>query len=248
MMLATLEYNGSIATLTLNRPEARNALSIDLLASLHHRVDELEKRPDVKVAVLTGAGKAFCAGMDLKAVLDNHELALALLTSLGELTLKLRALPQVLVARVNGAAIGGGCGLTTVCDFAITHADSVMGFPEVDLGVCPAVVAPWLVRRLGAGKARTVLLRGGTMSGQQAYDIGMVSGVVGAAGDLDGATGELVTRLAQGGGDALRATKGLLNDIDGSRDAELVRKGARLSADVLSTPEAQERLRARMKS
>ena len=246
-MLATLEYNGPIATLTLNRPESRNALSIDLLASLHHRVDELMGRRDVTVVVLTGAGKSFCAGMDLKAVLGNHDLALSLLSSLGDLTLKLRALPQVLVARVNGAAIGGGCGLTTVCDFAVTHADSVMGFPEVDLGVCPAVVAPWLVRRLGAGKARAVLLQGGTMSGQQAFDLGMVTRAVPTREDLDAAVGELTTRLAQGGADALRATKGLLNDIDGSREAEVVRKGAKLSAEVLSTPEAQARLAAKLK-
>ena len=156
MPLATLDISGNTATLTLNRPEARNALSIELLADLHARVDELAKRVDVSVVTVTGAGKAFCAGMDLKAVLGNHELALALLTSLGELTVKIRLLPQVVVARVNGAAIGGGCGLTTVCDFAITHADSRMGFPEVDLGVCPAVVAPWLTRRLGAGRARAV--------------------------------------------------------------------------------------------
>jgi methylglutaconyl-CoA hydratase len=246
-MLATLEYNGLIATLTLNRPEARNALSIDLLASLHHRVDELAGRRDVTVVVLTGAGKSFCAGMDLKAVLGNHDLALSLLSSLGELTLKLRALPQVLVARVNGAAIGGGCGLTTVCDFAVTHADSVMGFPEVDLGVCPAVVAPWLVRRLGAGKARAVLLQGGTMSGQQAFELGMVTRSVPTREGLDEAVGELTARLSQGGADALRATKGLLNEIDGSLEGEIVRKAARLSAEVLGTPDAQARLRAKLK-
>lgn len=247
-MLATLEFSGLVATLTLNRPEARNALSIDLLASLHHRVDELAARLDVTVVVLTGAGKSFCAGMDLKAVLGDHDLALSLLSSLGELTLKLRALPQVLVARVNGAAIGGGCGLTTVCDFAVTHVDAVMGFPEVDLGVCPAVVAPWLVRRLGAGKARAMLLQGGTMTGQQAFDLGMVTRVVPSRDELDAAVVELSTRLAQGGADALRATKGLLNEIDGSLVAEIVRKAAKVSADVLSTPDAQARLAARLKS
>lgn len=246
-MLAQLDINTpNIATLTLNRPESRNALSIDLLASLHHRVDELTKRPDITVAILTGAGKAFCAGMDLKAVLDNNDLARQLLTSLGDLTVKLRNLPQVTIARVNGAAIGGGCGLTTVCDFAITHADSKMGFPEVDLGVCPAVVAPWLVRKLGPGKARAILLRGGLMSGKEAHTLGLVTTLVETAADLDPAVTELAARLAQGGPDALRATKSLLNDLDGSRDTDLIRRAAELSAQVLSTPDAQARLRAKL--
>jgi methylglutaconyl-CoA hydratase len=184
--------------------------------------------------------------MDLKAVLGNHDLALRLLTSLGELTVKLRLLPMVTVARVNGAAIGGGCGLTTVCDFAVTHADSRMGFPEVDLGVCPAVVAPWLVRRLGAGRARAVLLKGGLMSGAEAGALGMVHSVVPTLAELDGAVAELTGSLAAGGAAALRATKGLLNDLDGSRDLALIRRAAALSAEVLSTPDAQARLRAKL--
>ena len=168
------------------------------------------------------------------------------LTSLGELTVKIRLLPQVVVARVNGAAIGGGCGLTTVCDFAITHADSRMGFPEVDLGVCPAVVAPWLTRRLGAGRARAVLLKGGLMTGAEAHALGMVHAVVATVTELDAATAELVKQLAAGGPDALRATKGLLNELDGSADLALIRRAAALSAQVLGTPDAQARLRAKL--
>ena len=246
MDLATLEVNGNTAVLTINRPEARNALSLDLLTALHARVDELAGRQDVTVVTVTGAGKAFCAGMDLKAVLGNHDLALRLLTSLGELTVKLRLLPMVTVARVNGAAIGGGCGLTTVCDFAVTHADSRMGFPEVDLGVCPAVVAPWLVRRLGAGRARAVLLRGGLMSGAEAHAVGMVHTVVPTLAELDGAVAGLVGSLSAGGAAALRATKGLLNELDGSGDLDLIRRAAALSAEVLSTEDAQARLRAKL--
>ena len=244
--LATLAIAGPIATLALNRPDARNALSVDLLQALHHRVDELASAKDVHVAILTGEGKAFCAGMDLKAVLGNNALSLQLLAYLADLTLKLRALPQITVARVNGAAIGGGCGLTTVCDFAITHADSKMGFPEVDLGVCPAVVAPWLVRKVGAGNARAILLRGGLLSGSQAAELGIVSSAVPSLADLDTAVNELATRLAAGGADALRATKALLNQIDGSLDAATVRRGAELSAQVLAMPDAQERLRAKL--
>ncbi len=242
--LATLEISGPIARLTLNRPDARNALSVDLLAALHAKVDSLATPSEPIVLIVTGSGKSFCAGMDLRAVMNDPAAPAALLSSLAEFTIKLRHLPLLTIARVNGAAIGGGCGLACVCDFAITHTDSKMGFPEVDLGVCPAVVAPWLVRRIGAARARQVLLSGGLMTGQQAFELGMVTQAVASARELDPAVDALAKRLATGGPHALRATKSLLNSLDGSDDAEIVRRGAQLSAAVLATPEARERLAA----
>src|SRR5262245_52472315 len=110
--LALLTTAGPIATLTLNRPDARNSLSIELLGALHARAGEMERRGDVTALVVTGAGKAFCAGMDLKAVASDEGLRaglpLKLLASLAEFTVRLRRLPLVTVAKVNGAAIGGG--------------------------------------------------------------------------------------------------------------------------------------------
>lgn len=244
---ARLEIHGNVARLTLNRPDARNALSIELLHALHARADELGRRGDVVVAVLAGEGKSFCAGMDLKAVLNEPGAPERLLSSLAEFTIKLRALPQITVASVQGAAIGGGCGLACVCDFAVTHADAKIGYPEVDLGVCPAVVAPWLVRRVGAGRARRILLSGGLMSGQRAFEEGLVTQVVPDRGSLDSAVSALVERLAQGGVAALRATKALLNEIDGSNDGAIVRRGAELSARVLQSDEARMRLREKLK-
>ncbi|MFN7314115.1 MAG: enoyl-CoA hydratase/isomerase family protein [Phycisphaerae bacterium] len=246
MPLATLDFADRIATLTLRRADARNALSVALLADLHTCVDQLFTRSGVSVCVMTGEGKSFCAGMDLKAVLDDAAKARELLHSLADLTLKIRRLPMVTLAKVNGAAIGGGCGLACVCDIAITHADSKMGYPEVDLGVCPAVVAPWLVKKIGAGRARRALLTGGLMSGQEAHAIGIADHLVATAADLDPAATELATRLAQGGPHALRTTKELLNTIDGSTDATLVKRGADLSADVLQTPQTQAALRSKM--
>jgi methylglutaconyl-CoA hydratase len=244
--LALLTIDGRIATLTLNRPEARNSLSLDLLAALLGRVSELESRSDVTVLILTGQGKAFCAGMDLKAVLSDASLPLKLLSFLADFCLRLRRLPTVTLAKVNGAAIGGGCGLAAVCDIAITHADSKMGFPEVDLGVCPAVVAPWLVRKIGAGRARHILLSGGVMTGQQALDAGIVNQTVPTRDDLDKAVADAASRLATGGPNALRATKALLNELDGSLDEHLGKRAAELSARVLAMPEAQAMLRNKL--
>lgn len=241
--LARVEVSGRIARLVINRPEARNALSLELLEALHARVDELSAAGEATVLLVTGEGKAFCAGMDLKHVIDDAEGAGRLLRSLAELTLKIRALPMVTVAVVNGAAIGGGCGLACVCDLAVTHESSKMGFPEVDLGVCPAVVAPWLVRKIGPGRARRVLLSGGLMTGREAYGLGIVDVIVGEAEAISEAGAAMAKRLAEGGPAALRATKGLLNELDGSVDAGVVRRGAELSARVVGMEETRARLR-----
>lgn len=248
--LATLTVQRRIATLTLNRPDARNALSRDLLRALHERVDELVSQDGVTVLIVTGAGKSFCAGMDLKAVTSPEGLKAGLpgelLSVFADLMLRIRRLPMVAVAKVNGAAIGGGCGLATACDIALTHADSKMGFPEVDLGVCPAVVAPWLVRKVGHGRARRILLSGNVLTGRQAGDLGVVDHVVESREDLDGSTDEVVARLASGGMGALRATKALLNELDGSPDEGLSRRSAGISADVFMSDEAQAMMRARL--
>lgn len=250
--LAQLTIQGRIATLAINRPESRNALSPDLLAALHARVDELAQLAGTPhgshptVLILTGAGKAFCAGMDLKLVLGDPAAAHNLLRSLATLCLKIRALPMTTLAKVNHAAIGGGCGLTCVCDLSITHADAKLGFPEVDLGVCPAVVAPWLVRKIGSGRARAVLLTGGLMSGSHAHALGIIDHVVHAPSDLDAATDELAKRLAAAGPNALAATKGLLNQLDRSMDQALAEDAAALSAKVLQTPETQAMLKAKI--
>ncbi|MFG0292850.1 MAG: enoyl-CoA hydratase/isomerase family protein [Phycisphaerales bacterium JB050] len=248
--IAPLTIDGAIATLKLNRPEKRNALSLDLLGALRERVAQLAAMPDddrPSVLVLTGEGKSFCAGMDLKAVLKEPGAPLRLLQSIAELTIAIRELPMVVLGRVNGAAIGGGCGLVAVCDLAITTPDAKLGYPEVDLGVCPAVVAPWLVAAVGGSTARRILLSGGTMSGLQAFQFGLVTEIVPAA-ELDDRVRAVAEGLAKAGPHALSQTKKLLNEIDQGGENErlyaLVRKGAHLSAEVIGGEEAQRRLSA----
>lgn len=239
--LAPLDVQPPVARLYLNRPDKRNALSIDLLALLRERVATLSQRTDVSVVVLAGKGSTFCAGMDLKAVLKEPGAPLRLLESIAELTIALRELPQVVVAKVHGAAIGGGCGLVAVSDIALTHPDAKLGYPEVDLGVCPAVVAPWLVASVGASAARRILLLGGTMSGQRAMESGLVMEAV-PQETLDARTEEIVARLAAAGPRALAATKAHLNRIAGDALYRDVRRGAQISAEVIAGPEAQARL------
>lgn len=239
--LAVLDVSDGVATLRINRPDKRNALSLDLLAALRERAAELADRDDARCVVLRGEGRAFCAGMDLKAVLGEPGAPLRLLESIAELTVLLRELPQVVVARVEGAAIGGGCGLAAACDVVLTHPDAKLGFPEVDLGLCPAVVAPWVVQRVGPGRARRLLLLGGTFSGQQAGELGFADECV-PREELDEAVGAMSSRIAAAGGRALAATKGLLAEWERERVFAAVRAGAKRSAEVVESDEAQERL------
>ncbi|MEO1007464.1 MAG: enoyl-CoA hydratase/isomerase family protein [Planctomycetota bacterium] len=243
--LATLEREGPTATLTMRRPDARNALSLPLLDAIHDRLDEFEaEQSGPHVLVFTGEGRAFCAGMDLKSVLGDPDAPPRLLGRIAELTVRLRRLSAVVVARVNGAAIGGGCGLACACDLVASHADAKLGFPEVDLGVCPAVVAPVLARKVGHGPARAILLRGGLMSGEAARDAGIVDALAADRDALDACVAEVVDRLASGGPNALAATKRLLAELDGSADPELAQRAADLSASVLASPDARDRLAA----
>ena len=237
-----LHHNQGITTMTLNRPSKRNALSLELIEAMHDKLDEVERDEAMRVFILAGEGQSFCAGMDLKGVIDDPVKMKEMLRRLSEVTKRIRCLPVPTIATVQGAAVGGGCGLMVVCDFAFTHPGAKVGYPEVDLGVCPAVVAPWLIKKLGAGKARAMLLAGGTMSGQQGFQAGLATHLC----DQDVLLESVETfalNLARGGRDAMATTKKWLNELDGSLDNEVLRRAADLSAEIIAGEEAQARLK-----
>jgi methylglutaconyl-CoA hydratase len=235
-----------IATITLNRGDKANAMNRELIAALGAAVDAVAPRcapaGDVRVVVIAGAGKAFCAGMDLRGVMDDPVAMGDMLRGLSRASRAVRRLPVPTIARVQGAAVGGGCGLMVVTDFAVTHPEARVGYPEVDLGICPAVVAPWLIKKIGAGRARAMLLAGGTMTGQQGFDVGLATHLA-PLEQLDATVTDLARRLAGGGPNALAVTKRWLNELDGSNEDAVLDKAAELSAQVIAGPEAQERLR-----
>jgi methylglutaconyl-CoA hydratase len=241
MPLVELTRTDTVVTAEFNRPDKHNALSPDLIDALHDVLDELERDRDMRVLILGGRGKSFCAGMDLRGVLDDVDAMGGMLGGLGRATWRLRQLPVPVIARIQGAAIGGGCGFAAVADLAVTHPEARLGYPEVGLGVCPAVVAPWLIRKIGAGPARAMLLQGGTMDGQAALDTGLVDRLT-AREELEDATMELARTLAGGARHAMAATKAWLNELEGSVPLELLERGAVLSTEVMSGDEAQARL------
>lgn len=243
MSLVTIERSDGVTTVTMRRPEARNALSRELIDALGRALDEIADDGASRVMVLAGEGRAFCAGMDLKAVREDPVAMGDMLRSLSRVSRRLRRLDIPVIARVQGAAIGGGCGLMVVADFAVTHPEAKLGYPEVDLGICPAVVAPWLIRRIGAGPARAMLLAGGTISGAEGHARGLATHLVEAA-ELDETVAQLAAGLARGGRRALAVTKRWLNELDGSNDDAVLDKAAELSAEIIAGEEAQSRLAA----
>ena len=240
--LVCVDHADGVATFTLNRPDARNALSLAMIDQMHAGLDEILALDDLRVLVMAGSGKSFCAGMDLKAVQHDPQAMGRMLEKLAGFNTRLRRVEVPTIAQVQGAAIGGGCGLMVVCDFSFTHPEAKLGYPEVDLGICPAVIAPWLIKRIGAGRARAMLLAGGTMSGEAGQQAGLATHLV-QRDELETATAEFAGRLLKGGPRALAETKRWLNELDGSMDDALLQKGAEISARVIQLEEAQNRLK-----
>ncbi len=184
-----LAYDGPLATITLNRPDKRNAISYELIDDLLRALQEVGQST-AQILILTGAGKAFCSGMDL----DN----LRSITGRGQdqnrvdsetMALLFRSLydfPKVTIAAVNGAAVAGGCGLATLCDFTLAASDAKFGYTEVRIGFIPAIVSTFLLRQVGEKQARDLLLTGRIIGAEEAFRIGLANEVV-ASGDVAGA-------------------------------------------------------------
>ena len=236
-----------IVHISLNRPDARNALNFELIEQLEHAVKAVAANSAARVLILSGNGKSFCAGMDLRGVLNDAKKMGLMLHGLARVGLALRKLSIPVIAKVQGAAVGGGCGLVVACDFAFTHEQAKLGYPEVDLGVCPAVVAPFLISKVGAGRARALLLAGGLVDGEEAVRIGLATHLV-SVDELDGATMDFAQKLSMGGPNAIATTKRWLHELDGLLDESTLSKAADLSATIIAGSEAQERLRARFET
>src|SRR5580692_10164918 len=198
-----LAYEDRVATPTLNRPEKRNAISFELIDDLVHALDEIAKS-DAIVLIVTGAGKAFCSGMDLdnlKSLLGRTpEQNLQDSETMVQLFRSLYEFPKVTIAAVNGAAIAGGTGLALLCDFTLAVPDAKFGYTEVRIGFVPAIVSTFLLRQVGEKQARDLLLTGRIFPADDALRMGLINEIVPA------------DKLMANSAASLQATKRLLND------------------------------------
>jgi len=245
--LVTTHAANGIFTLSLNRPDARNALSVDLIAALEDSILKVSGDAAARVLILRGEGRAFCAGMDLRGVLHDAAHMTSMLHALARVSLALRRLSIPAIACVRGAAIGGGCGLMVACDLAVTHAEAKLGYPEVDLGICPAVVAPLLMRRIGSGAARAMLLTGGVVNGTEAHRLGLATHLC-IESDLETTALDIAGKLCAGGATALATTKRWLCELEPEINDQTMCRAADLSATIIRGPEAQQRLKSRFES
>jgi methylglutaconyl-CoA hydratase len=209
-----LDYDGRIATITLNRPDKRNAISFDLIDDLLSALDDVAKSEAI-VLILTGAGKAFCSGMDLdnlKSLLGRTpEQNLEDSQTMVRLFRTLYEFPKVTIAAVNGAAIAGGTGLALLCDFTLASPEAKFGYTEVRIGFVPAIVSTFLLRQVGEKVARDLLLTGRLFGAEEAMRLGLINEVV-SVDRLMPRAREIAALLMENSPASLRATKQLLTD------------------------------------
>src|SRR6202522_3150093 len=209
-----LAYDARVATITLNRPDKRNAISFELIDDLQRALDEVAKS-DALVLILTGAGRAFCSGLDLdnlKVLLGRSpEQNLQDSQTMVRLFRALYEFPKVTIAAVNGAAIAGGTGLALLCDFTLAVPEAKFGYTEVRIGFVPAIVSTFLLRQVGEKIARDLLLTGRIFDAAEALKMGLINEIVAPEKLFDRAR-ELAEQLAENSPLSLLQTKRLLTD------------------------------------
>src|SRR5262249_47829593 len=240
------EVRGGTALLTINRPDRRNALSRGLIDALRAAFTRARDEASVRSVVLTGAGAAFCAGMDLAELQESLQAGPERTPvwddalRLGTLYDLIYTLPKPTVAAVNGAAVAGGAGLVSVCDLAVAAPAAKFGYPEVRRGLVAAMVMPHLLRHVGERAARYLPLTGDPIDAAEAARVGFVNAV--ATGDLLDTAFSWAKSCAEGGPKALARTKELLHQF--SHQAVSVREAAEASAAPRLSEECKQGLEA----
>jgi methylglutaconyl-CoA hydratase len=241
-----LTYEGKVAVLTLSRAGKRNAISHQLIDEFLAALAEVEHSP-AEVLILDAEGKAFCAGMDLE---DLHALATQTAEEnqrhsqrIATLMRSLYDFPKTTIAAVNGAAIAGGAGLATLCDFTLASTAANFGYTEVRIGFVPAVVSAFLLRQVGEKHARDLLLTGRIITAEEAYRMGLVNEVVEPVHLEEGAR-RLAEQLLENSPASLRATKALLRDYGKESLERDIQSGLEANASIRTSADFKEGVRS----
>jgi methylglutaconyl-CoA hydratase len=239
--------DGAVATVTLNRPDKRNALDSATIDGLRAAFAELELEADVRVIFLTGAGSDFCAGADL-AQLERIAAGAGAMENLrdaeqlGALLVRMRHGSKPIIAAVRGNAIAGGAGLAGACDIILASSDAHFGYPEVHLGFVPAMVMALLRRAVGEKVAFELVARGDRITAQEAQRVGLVTRVV-DAGSFEADVAQYAAELAKRSPSAIALTKRLLYGMDGMPFEEAIARGVEVNALARSTDDCRAGVR-----
>jgi methylglutaconyl-CoA hydratase len=234
---------GPVSTLTLNRPDKRNALNIELLESLCAALAVVEADASQRIIVLRGAGSVFCSGMDLAeaTALERAESSAELI---GRTLHSLARSRLISIAAVQGAAVAGGAGIMSACDFAVATVDAKFGYPELRRGIVPALIMTFVRRQLRERDARELLFLGKLFDAERALAIGLINRTVADATALDVEVRSMISSLLQAAPQALAETKALLNELWPSPLANDLRQAHEHHLATRKSPEAREGIAA----
>ena len=242
-----LDRRGAVARIILDRPEIRNAFNDEMLADLRAALAEVRDDPGVRVVVLTGEGRAFCGGADLhwmKRVVDySREENYADSLALAQMLYEIYACPKPVIGRINGPAIGGGTGVVAACDITIAAASAFFAFTETKLGLTPAAISPYLLKRMGERHLRHYFLTGERFSADRAFELGLIDTVV-TPEELDAAVEARAALILSGGPEALAVSKELIREIGERTLAENGPYTADLITRLRLSAEGQEGMKA----
>jgi len=237
-----LSFDSGVATITLNRPEKRNAVSFALVDELLAALDEVEQS-SARVVILTGAGKAFCAGLDLDELKNllgkTNEENVENSSRMGRIFRRIYDFPLPTIAAVNGAAIAGGTGFATMCDFTLAVPEAKFGYTEVRIGFVPAIVSSMLVWQVGHKIARDLLLTGRLFDAAEAHRYGLVNEVVEPERLMTRAR-ELATQLLENSPSSMRATKRLINGFIAGQLDQQIGQAVQGNARIRTTADFRE--------
>ncbi len=246
-MSLQIDQQGPVIRVTLNRPEVRNAFNETLIADLTAWAESVQAGGGARVAVLSGAGKMFCAGADVtwmaKTVAYSRDENVGDARRMARMFEALDRLPIPLVGRVHGAALGGGAGLAAVCDIVVAAEDAIFGFTEAKLGILPAVISPYALAKIGRSAARELFLTAARFSAARAREIGLVH-AIGDEGDLDRIVAKYVNDLLTSAPHAVAAAKALIAEVSSRPRASAADITVEAIAERRVSPEGQEGLRA----
>lgn len=238
----TLAYDQKLATITFNRPEKRNAVSFQLVTDLRAALDEVEKS-DALVLIITGAGKAFCAGLDLdelKSMIGKTaEQNIKDSQTMADMFRRIYDFPKPTIAAVNGHAIAGGTGIATMCDFTLSVPEAKFGYTEVKIGFVPAIVSSYLVFQVGHKIARDLLLTARLFDAAEAHRYGLVNELVAGEKLMERAR-ELAGALMENSPSSVQATKKLINGFIKTQLDEQVQAAVADNARIRTTADFQE--------
>jgi len=245
MDFQTITYNKSdrLARVTFNRPEIHNAFNSVVITEMQQVFDDIAADDTLRAVVLTGAGKSFCAGADLNwmrgVIKQSFDENLRESNALADLFWSIYSCKRPVIGKINGAAIGGGTGVVAVCDIAIAARSAVFSFSEVKIGVVPACIGPYVIKKMGEGKTRELFITGERMKAERAHEVGLINRVV-DDDQLDEAADRLIHAILTSGPEAVAMAKKLISEAPGMSPEQFKPYTAEMIARLRISDEGQE--------